>query len=43
MTLNLDRNKRFIPGAVSASGSRMTHLWRMLASAIRIMSPVRAA
>jgi hypothetical protein len=41
--LNLDRNKRFILGAVSARGSNMTHFLRTHASAIRIMSPARAA
>jgi hypothetical protein len=33
---NLDRNKRFIPGAVSARSTAMTHFSRMPASAIRI-------
>jgi hypothetical protein len=32
----LSRNKRFIPGAVSARSTAMTHFSRMPASAIRI-------
>ena len=44
IALNLSRNNHFIPGAVSARGSVMTHLSRMPFQAIRITGPVvRAA
>jgi hypothetical protein len=33
---NLDRNKRFIPGAASARSMAMTHFSRMPVTAIRI-------
>jgi len=37
---NFSRNKRFIPGAVSARSTVMTHFSRMPVTAIRIIGTV---